>query len=113
MLQGNYGVTVHLATTVESETALGSNDRLLDELRDYGYTGPPPPTVAEAEELLLKERFGRDPVTTVQRRQLELICLYGGLCLEDVQAQLTDRWEAGCWIKAHLHLAGDWPYFDG
>lgn len=61
----------------------------------------------------LRVRFLQEPLTTVQRRLIEVVCLYGGLCLEEVVNQLANRWEAGCWIKQHIMLAGDWPYFDG
>jgi len=40
-----------------------------------------------------------------------LICLYGGACPPETEP--SNRWEAGCWIKAHIAAAGDWPYFDG
>jgi hypothetical protein len=114
MLEGVFRQTINLALRGRgSQEPLPREHPYRKKLRDLGYAGPEPRTVAEAEGWLWQQEFSAEPPTTQQRRLIELICLYGGDCLDDKTQALTSRWEAGCWIKAHIHLAGDWPYFDG
>jgi len=112
MLRCPDGQTVHVEMRrTGNREPLEPDDARLKTLAELGYAGPAPRTAAEAEELLHQEEFRRAPPTTQQRRLIELICLYGGDC--PPEEALRSRWEAGCWIKAHIAAAGDWPFFDG
>jgi hypothetical protein len=114
MVQGSHGQTIHLVSPgIDSEAPLPSHHPHWKRLQELGYQGPPPRTAAEAEALVYREEFLRQPATLVQRRLIEIICLYGGHCFDPVTDMPPNRWEAGCWIKAHIGVAGDWPYFDG
>lgn len=114
MLPGSFGQTIDLAVRDDAGQEPAVPDHpTIRKLRQLGADGPAPRTVGEAAEQLRREEFRRMPPTTQQKRLIELIGLYGGLHLTGGAPDVDNRWDAGCWIKAHIHLAGDWPYFDG
>lgn len=114
MLPGSFGQTIDLAVGDEAgQEPVAPDHPTVRKLRELGGDGPAPRTMGEAAEQMRREEFRRMPPTTQQKRLIEVICLYGDLHRTEGARDLTNRWDAGCWIKAHIHLAGDWPYFDG
>jgi hypothetical protein len=114
MLEGSYGQMIDLGVSGDQEQEpLPPVHSLLKRLQELDYSGPAPRTVGEAAQLVRREEFRRMPPTTQQRRLIEVICLYGGEGLAESARTLSSRWDAGCWIKTHCQLAGDWLFFDG
>jgi hypothetical protein len=114
MLEGNYGQMIDLGVSGEQDQEpLSPDHSLLKRLKELEYSGPTPRTAPEAAERVRREEFRRMPPTTQQRRLIEVICLYEGEHLSESARALASRWDAGCWIKAHCHMAGDWLFFGG
>ncbi len=114
MVQSSHSQTTRLVSPgTDPDAPLPRDHPHRERLMELSYEGPPPQSVGEAESLIFREEFRRQPPTQSQRRLIEIICLYSGQCIDPVNELPPNRWEAGCWIKAHIAAAGDWPYFDG